>query len=81
MFILTRSANYNVVSHPFLRLKGRKYCIEELGTEYYAINSDSKQTRVELVASENGLTDRACTGFNHDAINSEWNWSDGSLSL
>ncbi len=55
--------------------------MEELGTEYYAINSDSKQKKVNLVASENGLADKAWTGFNYDAINSEWIWSDGSLSL
>ncbi len=59
--------------------RARAYCVDELGTDYYAINSDLKQTKVKLLALEKGLTAKAWTGLNYDG--SKWLWSDGSKSL
>ncbi len=65
---------------PWTSWKSAKdYCKNELGTNFYAINSDLKQMKVNSLAWDEGLTDRAWVGLYYDGT--EWLWSDGSPTL
>ncbi len=47
--------------------EGRNYCIDELGTDYFSINSGEKQQKVEEVAEDNSVEYPAWTGFTDDS--------------
>ncbi len=62
-------------STPWNWADGEAYC-ETIGTGYYSINSPTKQTNVEFLASENSVVIKAWSGLKYDGTN--WVWSDGS---
>ncbi len=57
--------------------KGRQYCQREVGTDYYSMNSFSRQARVFQFAMENNLKIEAFMGLFRDDETNEWLWASG----
>ncbi len=56
---------------------GREYCVDNMGSDYYSINAEEKQSNVESTAIANGVSQKCWGGLSDDLGTGDWLWVDG----